>query len=110
MSDQARTILPVAAQRSPNSYVANARFLFRKNRNTIFTALLTIIVFVIVVTLNSGSFLPRKPAAPDRKLTRRQLGLDLPPPFVHDQIRLKWSFVGRKASLRPQIDCPFASP
>jgi ribose transport system permease protein len=56
MSDQAGAALPVAAQRSPDSYVANARFLFRKNRNTIFTALLTIIVFVTVVTLNSGSF------------------------------------------------------
>ena len=56
MSDQVRTTLPVTAQRSPDSYVANAGFLFRKNRNTIFTALLTILVFVIVVTLNSGSF------------------------------------------------------
>jgi ribose transport system permease protein len=56
VSDQARTTLRIEASRTPDSSVANARFLFRKNRNAIFTTLLTIIVFVIVVTLNSGSF------------------------------------------------------
>jgi ribose transport system permease protein len=56
VSDQARTALPVPSHGSPGSYVANARYVFRKDRNTIFTALLTICVFIIVVTLNSGSF------------------------------------------------------